>query len=439
MSGPVRGTPHVSSKAAVLDVIRAAGTISRVGLINATGLTGATISTAVRKLLDEGLVAETGHAESTGGKRRVLLQLNPTSRFALGVHLDHSGITYVLTDLAGGVVARTTKPGAGTREPAEVVARMAADTATLIASVGVDHDRVLGIGLVSPGPLGARTSTAIRPPAMRRWAGYPVDQELAGAAGLPVVVDNDATAAALGEHWSRGMGSASTSAALYMGTGIGAGLVIGGITYRGTSGNAGEIGHVCLDVDGPECWCGARGCVEVLAGPEAVVAAARADRELAERIGLVGGRSGSADGLSGGVPSATGDRLPSSPAADFAAVSRAARRGDPQALALLERSARYIAVAARSLANLMDVEFVVLTGPSFAIAGSVYLPVVREELARSFFARGAHPVDVRLSHAAATAPAIGAAAMVLQSELVPLHATQRLPENLAEPELVPGR
>ncbi|MEU7474763.1 ROK family transcriptional regulator [Lentzea sp. NPDC042327] len=427
MSGPVRGTPHASSKAAVLDVIRAAGTISRVGLINATGLTGATISTAVRKLLDEGLVAETGHAESTGGKRRVLLQLNPTSRFALGVHLDHSGITYVLTDLAGGVVARITKPGAGTRAPAEVVDRMAAEAKTLIASVGVDHDRVLGLGLVSPGPLGARTTAAIAPPVMRRWAGYPVDRELAAAAGLPVVVDNDATAAALGEHWSRGMGSASTSAALYMGTGIGAGLVIGGITYRGTSGNAGEIGHVCLDVDGPECWCGARGCVEVLAGPEAVVAAARADRALAERIGLTGD------------PGADGDRAPASPAAGFAAVGRAARRGDPAALALLERSARYIAVAARTLANVMDVEFVVLTGPSFAIAGSVYLPVVREELARSFYARGAHPVDVRLSHTAATAPAIGAAAMVLQSELVPLHAPQRLPEDLAEPGLVTVR
>ncbi|WP_345031455.1 MarR family transcriptional regulator, partial [Kutzneria kofuensis] len=87
MSGP-RVTPHASSKAAVLDVIRAAGTISRVGLANATGLTGATISTTVRKLIDEGLVVETGHAESTGGKRRVLLRLNESARFAVGVHLD---------------------------------------------------------------------------------------------------------------------------------------------------------------------------------------------------------------------------------------------------------------------------------------------------------------------------------------------------------------
>jgi predicted NBD/HSP70 family sugar kinase len=418
VNGPARTTPHASSKAAVLDVIRAAGTISRVGLINATGLTGATISIAVRKLIDEGLVVETGRAESTGGKRRVLLQLDHHSRYAVGVHLDHGRITYVLTNLGGAVVARITRPGAGVREPSAIVRRMADEVAALVARVGVEPGRVLGLGLVSPGPLGASTGMANTPPAMRQWEDYPVDRELSAATGLPVVLDNDATAAALGEHWSGGMGGSSTSAALYMGTGIGAGIVIGGITYRGTSGNAGEIGHICVDVTGPECWCGARGCVEVLAGPGAVVAAARADQALA---GLVG----------------TG-RSHQSLAADFAAVSRAARRGEPQATAILERSARYVAVAARTLANVVDVDCLVLTGPSFAIAGSIYLPIVREELDRGFFARGVHTVDVRLSHTAATAPAIGAAAMVLQSELVPLHAAQRLPENLTadEPALV---
>jgi predicted NBD/HSP70 family sugar kinase len=119
---------------------------------------------------------------------------------------------------------------------------------------------------------------------------------------------------------------------------------------------------------------------------------------------------------------------------DFAAVSRAARRGEPAALAILERSARYIAVAARTLANIMDLEVLVLTGPSFAIAGSVYLPVVRDELDRTFFSRAAHGVDVRLSRSAATASAIGGAALVLQSELVPLHEGLRLPENLADSE-----
>ncbi|MFC5288752.1 ROK family protein [Actinokineospora guangxiensis] len=414
MSGPARPTSHASSKAAVLDVIRAAGTISRVGLITATGLTGATISTVVRGLIEDGLVVETGRAESTGGKRRVLLQLDHSSRYAVGVHLDHAGITYVLTNLGGSVVGRISRPGAGAAKPADVVARMAGEVAALVGSVGIDRERVLGIGLVSPGPLSAATGMALPPPTMRQWSDFPVDAALGQATGLPVLLDNDATAAALGEHWSGGVDNAATVAAIYMGTGIGSGLLVNGIAYRGASGNAGEVGHICLDPDGPQCWCGARGCLEALAGPAAVVAEARSDRALAKTSGLAGRRTRSV-------------------AADFAAVSRAARKGEAAAVALLERSARYLAVATRTLANIMDLEVVVLTGPSFAIAGAIYAPILQEELDRAFFSRANHAVRVRLSASAATASAIGAAAMVLQSELVPLHHGLRLQGIEPEP------
>jgi predicted NBD/HSP70 family sugar kinase len=244
-----------------------------------------------------------------------------------------------------------------------------------------------------------------------------VAEALSQVSGLPVVVGNDATAAALGEHWS-GAISDTTFAALYLGSGIGAGLVIGGLTYLGASGDAGEIGHACLDVDGPLCWCGARGCLEVLAGPAVVVAAARADRALTRAIGLAGRSLRHRDSV----------------AADFAAISRAARRGEPGAVALLERSGRYLAAAARTLANVMDVSVLVLTGPSFAVAGSLYLPVVQDELDTAFVGRRAHRVEVRLSPSAASAPAIGGAAMVLQSELVPLHAGERLPGDLTAAE-----
>ncbi|WP_165989703.1 ROK family transcriptional regulator, partial [Streptomyces sp. YIM 98790] len=277
---------HASSRSAVLDVIRAAGTISRVGLVEATGFTGATISTVVRRLIDDGLVVETGHAESTGGKRRVLLALNRSSRFAVGIHLDHAGITYVLTNLGGSVIGRMFRPGAGTVAPAEVVERMASETVGLIESAGVDRDRVLGLGLVSPGPLTRTSGMPLTPPAMRQWEDFPLDRALRKATGLPVSLDNDATASALGEHWSGGVGGTATFAALYMGTGIGSGLVVNGITYRGVSGNAGEVGHICLDPDGPECWCGARGCTEALAGPAAVVGAARADPVTSRAAGL---------------------------------------------------------------------------------------------------------------------------------------------------------
>ncbi|WP_308251367.1 ROK family transcriptional regulator [Streptomonospora nanhaiensis] len=418
LGGAVRPIPHASTQAAVLDVIRAAGTISRVGLIAATGFTGATISTVVRRLIDDDLVVETGRAESTGGKPRVLLRLNPAARYAVGVHLDHSGITYVLTDLAGAVVARMSRTGAGTDDPPAVVARIARETAALVQGAGVEERRVLGVGLVAPGPLTAQSGMRPAPPALRGWADFPLHDAVREAAGLPVVLGNDATAAALGEYWSGAVSGSATFAAVYVCTGIGSGILINGIPYHGTSGNAGEIGHVCVAADGPECWCGARGCTEAVAGPAAVVAAARADPATARAAGL-------ADRPRRGA---------SSVAADFAAVARAARRGEPGPRALMDRSARYLAVATRTLATVLDLDRVVLTGQSLAVAGSIYLPAIREELDRTFFARQTHPVAVQLSTSAATAPAIGAATMVLQSELVPLHTGARIPANLTEEE-----
>ncbi|WP_159945509.1 MULTISPECIES: ROK family transcriptional regulator [unclassified Nocardiopsis] len=416
MGGPARAIPHTTSRAAVLDVIRAAGTISRVGLVEATGFTGATISTVVRKLIDDGLVRETGRAESTGGKPRVLLQLNQESRYAVGVHIDPVGITYALTDLTGAVVSRLTRAGVGPEDPAEITVRMSRQVDALVAGAGIDRGRVLGVGIVTP------TGGLHRQPALRHWADFPVADELGDAVGLPVVPGNDATAAALGEYWSGVVNGSSIFAAVYMGTGVGAGVLVNGIPYHGASGNAGEIGHVCLDVDGPPCWCGGRGCTEAIAGPAAVVAAARADEALARGADLA----------------REGGRTWPSVAAEFTAVVRAARRGEPTARALLERSARHLAVAVRTLANVMDLDLLVLTGSSLAVAGSVYLPAIRRELDRAFFARATHPVEVRLSTSASTAPAIGAATMVLQSQLVPLRPGSRLPGNLSESEAVQG-
>ncbi|SDD53886.1 Sugar kinase of the NBD/HSP70 family, may contain an N-terminal HTH domain [Sanguibacter gelidistatuariae] len=390
-----------ASASALLDAIRDAGTISRVGLTRATGLTGATVSTVVRKLLDDELVVEIGRAESTGGKPRVLLELNQSARFAVGAHLDHSGITYAVTNLAGAPVARMSRPGPGDAAPAVVLARMAHEIDLLISGIGVDRSKVLGLGLASPGPLTSAQAMHRTPPFMRPWLDYPLAAELETLTGLPVLLENDATASAIGEYWSGGTDSERTFAALYMGTGIGAGIVLDGNAYRGTSGNAGEIGHICLDLDGPPCWCGMHGCTEVLAGPAAVVAAARADAHVRHAAGL--------DALGPGA----------SIASEFAAVARASRNGVAGAREILERSARYVAVAAHAITNLLDVRMLVLTGSAFAAASHIYVPVIRDLLDSAAFARSSHPVDVRLSRAAETAGAIGGAAMVLQSELVP--------------------
>ncbi|MBB6121691.1 ROK family transcriptional regulator [Nocardiopsis algeriensis] len=393
MSGSARAATHATSRGAILDVIRAAGTISRAGLVRATGFTAATISNVVRGLLRDGLVVETGRAESTGGKPRVLLRLNGDARYAVGVHLDPIRTSYVLTDLTGAVVSRLTR--AGRAEPSVTAAEAADRIGVLVAGAGVDRDRVLGAGVVAP------PGTAL-----------PGTGDLERALGLPVVLGRDAAAAALGEYWSGEAGRASVFATVYMGTGIGAGVLVNGIPYQG-AGGAGEIGHVCLDPDGPVCWCGARGCAEAVAGPAAVVAAAREDAVL------------------------RGELSGPSVAAQFTSVVRAARAGRTGARVLLERSARHLAVAVRTLANLMDPELIVLTGSSLAVAAPVYLPAIEHELGRALSARGRRPVRVRMSTSASTAPAIGAAAMVLRSRLVPFHPPGlHLPDDISE--AVPG-
>jgi predicted NBD/HSP70 family sugar kinase len=361
-----------------------------------TGLTEAAVSMTVRRLLDEGLIVETGRTP-TGGKPRTLLRLDPAARLAVGIHLDEDVTTYVLTGQTGGVISRMTRPSTAGVERAAVLEALVADVGLLVDGSGVERARCLGIGLVWPGPHGDRISLSDAPPHLRGDYGDDLDQRLAAATGWPVLVENDATAAAVGEYWVARLSPDRAFAALYMGGGIGAGIIIDGVALRGTQANAGEFGHLCLQVDGPECWCGGRGCLEALAGPAVVAAAALADPVAAAEAGLV---------VSG---------APRSAAVDFAAIARAARAGAPACLALLDDSARYVAAAAETVVNLLDIDLLVLTGPGFAAASFVYGPAITTRIAAADARTWHRSVTVTVSLAAATASATGAAALVLQS------------------------
>lgn len=386
------GPAYLTSRSAILDAIRAAGTISRVELARDAGLSPSTVTNVVRRLIADGLVVEAGQGASTGGKPRTLLQLDTGARYAVGVHLEQGGVRFVVTDLSGTIVARWRRPGAVSESPQDVVDRVAEDIRDNLARVDIGLTRVLGIGVVSPGPIFQHTRMTLTPPQMRSWSDFPLADALAAATGLPVMLENDATAAALGEYWSGAIGAHASFAALYMGTGIGAGVVIDGSVLRGVSSNAGEVGHVCLEVNGPPCWCGARGCVEVLAAPPRVVENARA----------------------------AGFRLPGGDVMqDFAEIARAAGRGERTAMDVLHESAQYMAIVVQTIANLLDIERIVLTGPSFALAGSLYLPSIRAHLDEVFFARESHTVEVDISSNAPEAAAIGACSVVLQSTLSP--------------------
>jgi predicted NBD/HSP70 family sugar kinase len=268
--------------ALVLDLLRTAGAfgISRLELAERTGLTPQAVSKITARLRADGLATEAGHRASTGGKPRTVLRLVPEAGHAAGLHLDRDELTVVLCDLTGAVVAERRAPldlGAG----ADAVVEGAAGEVTAL----LDGVSPLGVGVALPGPLDHTLGVLHRVTGFPEWDGFALRDALAGRLGLPVVVDKDTNAAALGVAVGTGVrsGPGSTGggsfAYLHLGTGLGAGLVIGGAVHRGARTGAGEFGHQVIQLDGPLCECGNRGCIEVLCldavGRGAVAEAAR--------------------------------------------------------------------------------------------------------------------------------------------------------------------
>ncbi|MEU3727941.1 ROK family transcriptional regulator [Streptomyces sp. NPDC033538] len=295
--------------ALVLDLLRTAGArgISRLELAERTGLTPQAVSKITARLRDEGLAAEAGRRASTGGKPRTVLRLKPGAGHAVGVHLDRDELRAVLVDLDGAVVAERRSPldlGAGAEAVLEAVARAARElvtgTLTPPGSALSAAPTLLGLGVALPGPLDHVRGVLHRVTGFPEWDGFPLRDALAGRLGVPVVVDKDTNAAALGlavggeggeggregreggEEGGReeGGGSGGSFAYLHLGTGLGAGLVFGGGVHRGARTGAGEFGHQVVQLDGPPCTCGARGCIEALC----LGAVARGDLAEAARV-----------------------------------------------------------------------------------------------------------------------------------------------------------
>ncbi|OEJ35669.1 hypothetical protein BGK67_12970 [Streptomyces subrutilus] len=271
------------NEALLLDLLRGAGPagLGRTELAARTGLTPQAVSKITARLGGEGLIAEAGRAVSTGGKPRTLLRLVPQARYAAGVHLDRDELRAVRVDLAGTVVAQSRGPldfGAGPDAVVEEVVRALAR----VADPG--GQPLLGVGVAAPGPLDHRAGVMGRVTGFPRWEGFALREVLAGRLGVPVLLDKDTNAgaaAAASDAADAPGGFRGASVYVHVGSGLGAGLRLGGEVYRGGRSGAGEFGHQVLRLDGPPGRGGARGCAEVLC----LEAVARGDRAGAARIG----------------------------------------------------------------------------------------------------------------------------------------------------------
>lgn len=256
------------NKSIVLDTIRAESPISRAKVSEMTGLNKTTVSSLVNELTGEHLVHELGPGESSGGRKPLMLLFNERAGHAIGIDVRIDAISAVLTDLQGTIRERYTSKLVSTKadDVQESIVRCVKD---LSAKAPESPYGIVGVGVGVPGIVGEFGNVLFAP--NLHWSNVPLQSRLAEELGLPVVIDNEANAGAVGEQRFGAGRDVRNLLYISVSHGIGTGIILDGALYRGPSGFAGEAGHFSIKADGPLCSCGNKGCWELYASENALL------------------------------------------------------------------------------------------------------------------------------------------------------------------------
>ena len=256
---------RAANRGAVLRALVAAGPQSRADLARATGLSRTTVSSLVHDLIAAGRAVETeqrGRPHKGGsGRPPLLVAATAAGGVVAGIDMGHHHISVAVADEAGVILAEEVKQVDVDAKGSAALDRAARMLRALARSCDVDPKSLRGVGLCIPAPIDRRTAQ-IRSEIMPGWRDLAPAAQLEDRLGVPVAVDNDANLGALAELHHGVANGVGDFAYLKLGSGVGAGLVLGGRLYRGATGIAGEIGHVQIVEHGRVCRCGNRGCLE---------------------------------------------------------------------------------------------------------------------------------------------------------------------------------
>ena len=242
----------------VLDVVRRHGPVGRMHIARLTHLTAQAIANIVDELVAENLLMQLGRLKTGRGQPPIQFAVNPSGAMTIGIEMGSTHMVTTVLDLSGVPRRQRVQLVSDTRPEA-----LCNQLRIEIDKIKSEYDaRLLGIGVVMPGPFGIEGMTSVGPTTLPGWAGIDAESVLSAAFGEPVIVENDANAAAVGERLFGAGRAISNFAMIYFGAGIGLGMIQDGAPFRGAFGNAGEIGHISIVPGGRLCSCGQHGCLE---------------------------------------------------------------------------------------------------------------------------------------------------------------------------------
>lgn len=313
-------------------------------------------------------------------------------RPVIGIDLGGTKILAAVVAPGGKIRGRAKTKTRRESGPAAVIARMVDCARKALHDAGLRESDVAAIGVGAPGPLDPDTGVILDTPNLG-WKRVPLAQKLKRAFQIPVFIDNDVNVGTLGEFLYGAARGSRHAVGVFVGTGIGGGVILDGKIYHGFNKNAGEVGHMVLLADGPRCGCGRKGCYEALASRTAIM------RDIVHQARAGKGQRRTRELFLGKKPVSSND------------LRKCVKRGDAMVIRTLGRAARYLGIGLGSLINLFSPEIIVLGGGVPEALGVAFLERTRTYALRYALPKAGQRVRIVRAALGDDAGVLGAAAM----------------------------
>lgn len=367
----------------IFKAIRKRGPISRIELTEITGCSAGTVSNHVRTLIKKGFVIETKKGISSGGRKPIQLMINPHKAYIFSIEIEVNQIKIVMFDLEIKVITKSIIPITYKDDYQKTLEQVFFEMDKMREEKNLKLDNLLGIGVAVPGLIDKEKGILEFAPNLG-WKNVYILKIFKDKFNLPVILDNEAKAAAIGEREFI-YPKMDNMVFISINEGIGCGVILNGELYRGASGNAGEFGHIIIDTNGPECHCGNRGCWETLASESYIVnrylKSSNSNKELTkEKIYQLG------------------------------------KNGDKKIIEIFNEAGKNIGVGLVNIVNGLSPELLVIGGGIVEIKDYVYEEIIKK-LEESALSISYKKVEIKFSELAGLAAVYGMADLIINERI----------------------
>ncbi len=321
----------IANKNLIYQCIRDRKQITLAEIEYATHLSHPTVTSLVRNLENEGRIIKAGVGVSCGGRAPALYSINAGSAFALGIDMEFPRIRMAVCDLEGSILCSSNRLYPIDSHKDQVISMLLSQAGDLIADAGIDIKKLLGIGVGVPGVIDRKSNFSIILERIHGWENVPIGSILEEAFQRPVYICNDVDLLSLAERKYGNTDSPSDMLYIAIRHGIGMAIWTDGSLFAGEGGNAGRLGHMLVNTEGPACRCGSKGCLGLYTG----------ERAMFQMYQEYSGKT----------------------AQSVKDIIALADQGDDAALKTIETTGHYLAIGIVNVANLFDISHVMISAP----------------------------------------------------------------------------